>query len=261
MTPHWTEQREALREWLLSHPRILIGCDFDGTLAPLAPHADEVCLPQTTRAVLTRLSAQPGVTLAFISGRGLADLRRRVDLPGAWYAGNHGLEMTDFAGSIVFAPAAVEAGPALRQVLAELSPALQHLPGVWIEDKQLTLSVHYRQSAASCHAEVEQRVRSTVRGVTALEVRPAKCIWEVRPAIDWDKGSVLRCFLEQTRIPSHAAAFMGDDITDQDAFRELPDGWTFFVGDDGGSTARLHLRDPQDSAELLQWLTEVRAAR
>ncbi len=260
MTPHWTEQRDALREWLVSHPQILIGCDFDGTLAPLVPHADEVSLPETTRDALTRLSALPGVQLAFISGRGLADLRRRVALPNVLYAGNHGLEMTAPDGSVVFAPAAVEARSMLQQVQAKLAPALQHLPGVWIEDKQLTLSIHFRQAAASCHAEVEQRVRDHVRGISTLEVRPAKCIWEIRPAIDWDKGSVLRCFLEQTRVPSHAAAFMGDDVTDQDAFRELPDGWTFFVGDTFQSTARLRLHDPRDTAELLCWMAEQRTA-
>lgn len=261
MTPHWTEQREALREWLVSNPQILIGCDFDGTLAPLRPHADEVSLPTATKDALTHLAVQPGVDIAFISGRGLEDLRRRVDLPGAWYAGNHGLEMTGPDGSILQASAAAEAGPALRHVQAKLAPALAHLPGVWIEDKQLTLSVHFRLSAESCHAEVEQIVRSMVRDVPALEVRPAKCIWEIRPAIDWDKGSVLRWFMNQCQVPSSATAFLGDDVTDCDAFRELPDGWTFMVGNDADSAARVSLHDPLDSTILLNWMADTRAAR
>lgn len=261
MAPHWTEQRDALREWLVSNPRILIGCDFDGTLAPLVSHADKARLPAATRAVLLRLASGPGVILAVISGRSLVDLRQRVGLTGVLYAGNHGLEMTGPDGATIRAPAAVKAGPALRQVLAGLAPALSHLPGVWIEDKQLTLSVHYRQSAESCHADVEHTVRSMVRDVPALEVRPAKCIWEIRPAIPWDKGSALRCFMDECQLPSSATAFLGDDVTDCDAFRELPDGWTFMVGNHAGSPARLSLQNPQDSAALLRWMADTRAAR
>ncbi|MDP1591342.1 MAG: trehalose-phosphatase, partial [Prosthecobacter sp.] len=111
MALHWTEQRDALHEWLVSNPRILIGCDFDGTLAPLVSHADKACLTAATKAVLLRLASLPGVILAVISGRSLVDLRQRVGLPGVLYAGNHGLEMTGSDGATIRAPAAAEAGP------------------------------------------------------------------------------------------------------------------------------------------------------
>ncbi|MDZ4404326.1 trehalose-phosphatase [Prosthecobacter sp.] len=260
MSPHWTEQRDALREWLLASLRILIGCDFDGTLAPLASHADEVRLPASTKTILQRLVSQPGVTLAVISGRSLADVQQRLDLAGVLYAGNHGLEMSGSDGTTVLAPGAAAAGPALREVLAELSPVLAHLPGVWIEDKHLTLSVHYRQAAESCHAEVQHLVKSAVQAVAPLVVRPAKRIWEIRPAIDWDKGTALRRFMEQCCVTAGTTAFMGDDASDLDAFRELPGGWTFIVGDGLGSAARVRLHDPSDSAALLDWMATVRTA-
>jgi trehalose 6-phosphate phosphatase len=260
MTPHWTEQREALRGWLSSHSTILIGTDFDGTLAPLMPHANDVRLPAGTKAVLQKLIACPGIILAVISGRSLADVRRRVDLPGVLYAGNHGLEMTGTDGAEVLADGAAEAGPALRHVLAELTPALKRWPGVWIEDKQLTLSVHYRQAAESCCAEVEHWVKSTVRD-PALAIRPGKRIWEVRPAIEWHKGSALCRFMDQCHVSADATAFLGDDASDVDAFRELPDGWTFMVGTDPDFTAHVRLRDPQDTTELLRWIIEQRTTR
>ncbi|MCB1276814.1 trehalose-phosphatase [Prosthecobacter sp.] len=260
MTPHWTERCEEIRAWLAALPQVFIGSDFDGTLAPLQPNANDVRLPDLTRVLLQRLAACPGVVLAFISGRGLADLRRRVDLPGVLYAGNHGLEMTAPDGTTVLAPAPASAGSAVRQVQAQLTAALAHLPGVWIEDKHITLSVHYRQADEVRHPEVELIVRDVVCSHPDLEVRPARRIWEVRPAIAWDKGSVLRRFLDESGIPSNAAAFMGDDVSDFDAFRELPDGWTFAVGTDHRSDARLHLTDPQDTADLLRWIVEQRAA-
>lgn len=259
MTPHWTEQREALREWLSSQATIFIGTDFDGTLAPLQPHADDVSLPAGTKAVLQQLMTCPGIILAVISGRSLADVRRRVDLPGILYAGNHGLEMIGPDGKTMLADGAAEAGPALRDVLAELTPALERFPGVWIEDKQLTLSVHYRQAEESCYAEVEHCVKSTVRD-PLLTIRPGKRIWEVRPAIEWHKGSALRRFMAQCRVTAAATAFLGDDASDVDAFRELPGGWTFIVGDDLRATARVRLCDPSDSAAFLGWMAEVRTA-
>ena len=111
MKPHWTEQRSAMQFWLLMSPRILIGCDFDGTLAPIVAHADDARLPASTLAVLQRLISFPGVTLAFISGRSLADLQQRVNLAGALYAGNHGLEMTGQGAQSPWLPVCWKACP------------------------------------------------------------------------------------------------------------------------------------------------------
>lgn len=260
MKPHWTEQRRALQYWLLMSPRILIGCDFDGTLAPIVAHADDARLPASTLELLQRLISFPGVTLAFISGRSLADLQKRVGLPGALYAGNHGLEMTGQGGSITLAPGVLESLPTMREVRNGLTPLLNPIQGVWIEDKGLTLSVHYRLADHARYAEIEQLVRQAVADNKNLIVKPAKCIWEIRPVIDWDKGTALRQFMQRQQVPANATAFLGDDTTDGDAFRELPDGWTFYVGDEADPTARLWVRDVQDCAALLKWMAEVRAA-
>ncbi|MFZ2281234.1 MAG: trehalose-phosphatase [Prosthecobacter sp.] len=260
MKPHWTEQRSALQYWLLMSPRILIGCDFDGTLAPIVAHADDARLPASTREVLQRLIAMTGVTLAFISGRSLADLQQRIGLPGALYAGNHGLEMTGQGGSVTLAPGVLESLPAMCEVQNGLTSLLNPIQGVWIEDKGLTLSVHYRLAEHSRHAEIERLVRHAVSENKHLIVKPAKCIWEIRPVVDWDKGTALRQFMQHQQVPAGATAFLGDDITDGDAFRELPDGWTFFVGEDESVAARLWVRDVQDCAALLVWMAEVRAA-
>lgn len=258
MISHWTEQREALRAWLVSHPRILVGCDFDGTLSPLVAHADDARLPDATRAVMQRLAALPGVAFAVISGRSIADLQQRVAVEGVWYAGNHGLEREAHDGTTLKAPGVEAAGPAMRGVLGELSEALARFPGVWIEDKGLSASVHYRMASEDCHAEVEVLVKSVVQGVAELKVRPAKLIWEILPAIEWDKGTALRWYMNLCQTPSSAAAFMGDDITDLNAFRELPDGWTFLVGDELEAAASAWLRDPGDTKALLEWMAEVR---
>lgn len=259
MIPDWTEQRDALRSWLVTNPRILIGCDFDGTLAPLVLHAEDAHLPDAMRAAMQRLVVLPGVAFAVISGRSIADLQQRVDVPGVWYAGNHGLERESHDGSTLLAPGAADAGPVLREVLVLLAEVLAHIPGVWIEDKGLTASVHFRLAAEDTHAEVEGLVKSVAKEVPDLKVRPAKRIWEILPAIEWDKGTALRWFMNRWEVSPSATAFMGDDVTDLNAFRELPDGWTFLVGYDLVATARARLRDPAETAALLDWMAEVRS--
>jgi trehalose 6-phosphate phosphatase len=120
--------------------------------------------------------------------------------------------------------------------------------------------VHYRLAVHARHAEIEQLVRQAVVNDKSLIVKPAKCIWEIRPVIDWDKGTALRQFMQRQQVPASAAAFLGDDTTEGDAFRELPDGWTFFVGDEADPAARLWVCDVQDCAALLKWMAEVRNA-
>lgn len=259
MTPDWNDQRDALREWLLSHPRILIGCDFDGTLTTIVSHADDARMPVHTRTTLERLVSLPGVACALISGRSLTCLQERVALAGALYAGNHGLEMASFDGKTVFAPGAEALAPSVHQVVILLTEQLAHIPGVWVEDKLLSASVHYRMAAEDRRAEIEALVRAAVQDMEGLHIRPAKRIWEIRPTIPADKGTALRWFMEQCHAPSSATAFMGDDVSDLDAFRELPDGWTFMVGNDLPSTARVHLNTPDDTTALLEWMTEVRS--
>jgi len=259
MTPHWSEQCETLKAWLLTNPRVLIGCDFDGTLSPLVDFAGDACLPAVTRAVLQRLISLKGVTVAFISGRPLDDLLLRVNLAGAFYAGNHGLEMAGLDGKAIVAPGAVDSVPMLRAVKAELTRQMAQLAGVWIEDKELTLSVHYRLADPACHAEIEKRVREGVAEAgSSLIARSGKLVWEIRPANAWDKGTALRLFMQHLQLPSSATAFIGDDTTDRDAFRELPDGWTCYVGDGAGTGSRANLRDVEDCAELLEWMAEAR---
>ncbi len=115
-----------------------------------------------------------------------------------------------------------------------------------------------RLAAEDAFDEIEALVKSVVQQVPELKVRPAKCIWEILPAIEWDKGTALRWFMNRWEVSSSATAFMGDDITDLNAFRELPDGWTFLVGYDLDAKAHARLRDPAETAVLLDWMAEVR---
>src|SRR5579875_2235416 len=120
--------------------RVLLLLDFDGTLVGFKPKPEEVELDAPTRRLLARLARDSRVTLGFVSGRRRADVRRRVGVRGAQYYGLHGWESRP-AMCLKGAPRKL-----LDAARAELAARIEGLPGVWLEDKQAGLVLHYRES-------------------------------------------------------------------------------------------------------------------
>jgi len=257
MTPHWTERQESIRQWIQLHPRVLIGCDFDGTLSPLVSHAAEAVLLPASRSALLKLSKLDRVVVAIISGRAIADLQSRVGIPDLYYSGNHGLEMLVPGEAECLAPNMPDCLPALRAAILKLSSCLGGMSGVWIEDKGLTATVHYRLAEPCLHHEVGALVMTAMSPFHDLHLRPGKYNWEIRPAVAWNKGTALIRFMEHCQLTSQACAFMGDDVTDYDAFAVLPDGLTFIVGEPDSHQAMIRTIDPHDTSLLLTWMAET----
>jgi trehalose 6-phosphate phosphatase len=219
---------------------LLVGLDFDGTLAPIVPRPEDAALPPGTRALLERIAARPDTRIALVSGRGLDDLEERVAIDGLYYAGNHGLEIRG-PGVRRVHEAARAAAADLAAVARQLGEQLARVEGAIVEDKGLTLSVHYRLVDDAAAAE---RVRATTAAACqprdSLRVTQGKKVLEIRPAVDWHKGRALRFLLDTLAADSSGAPaiFIGDDRTDEDAFRELgDDGWGIVVGDPPADTA------------------------
>jgi trehalose 6-phosphate phosphatase len=237
---------------------MLLGLDFDGTLAPIVPRPDDAALPAATRPLLRALVARSDTRVALVSGRSLADLRRRVDIDGIYYAGNHGLEI-DGPGVSRVHEGARAALAGLGEVARHLEQQLAPLDGVIVEDKGLTLSVHYRLVADPTE---ESRVRDRVYELCApfdeLRLTAGKKVVEIRPDVDWHKGRALR-FLRDTLLAGHDAAptlFVGDDRTDEDAFREVGEGGCAIVvgPPPEGTVAHASLPDVASVARFLQQL-------
>lgn len=259
MTPHWTELRAELRRWLAGARSLLIGCDFDGTLAPIALRPEDAQPSRGAQRIISRLASLPGVTVAIITGRALADIRRRFPVKGAWYAGNHGLEMAASEGPVLIAPGAEAARESLAGITKVVARRLAEIPGAWVEDKGFTASVHYRQADSAHHGRIADLVKHQVQGVAGLELRGGNCVWEIRPAVAWNKGSALRYFLDRAGVAPAAAAFFGDDVTDQDAFEAIPSGWSVGVGD-ASLLAKVRVNDCAEVMELLTWMLRIRSA-
>jgi trehalose 6-phosphate phosphatase len=200
--------------------RLFVALDFDGTLAPLAARPEAVRLPAATAQALRALAARADVRVAVVSGRPLSDLRPRVGLVRAAYAGNHGLEAA--AGGWRWThPGLGGRRAALRRVRAEARRLCRLAPGAWVEDKGASLSVHvHAVRSAAGESALAGALAAAVRRAGGLALKPGKRVYEVRPRLAWDKGRAVE-LLRRRLAPGAACVYVGDDVTDEDAFRRL----------------------------------------
>ncbi len=240
--------------------RILLLFDYDGTLTPIVERTEDALLPGQTRERLAALAACRRCIAGIVSGRSLAGLAVLADVPGLIHAGNHGMEIRG-AGLDFTHPQAVAAREVLDQVHASLSGALAHIPGVIVEHKGLTLSVHYRATPKPLAWEVNPATAAIVEPYAArgqLRLTRGKMVVEVRPAIAWDKGKAIEKIRESFDDRPFPVYF-GDDRTDEDGFRAVQEmgGLAVFVGEPRQGTVALHQLDsPDEVSETMRLLLD-----
>ncbi|MYM20656.1 trehalose-phosphatase [Brevibacterium sp. 5221] len=266
---------EALRA--LAHaPSLLIALDFDGVLAPLQDDpATSAPLPESARAV-RRLAALPGTFVGYISGRPLEVLRELSQAPApAVFVGSHGAE-EDFsalgaadpgtadrgAGPDTADPLAPDAGE--RRTLARLDAAFADISGdvdddgFWMESKPLGRAFHTRDARPGAARAVGERLDEVAAAVPEARVVRGKDVYEFTTR-HVTKGDGLRAMLARTGAA--AALYVGDDVTDEDAFAVLtgvPGGLGVKVGA-GETAAEARIGAPSDVAALLAGLADARA--
>jgi trehalose-phosphatase len=230
--------------------RLLLLSDFDGTLCEFQPTPEAVWLEPGRRRLLAALARRPGVTVGLVSGRRLDDLRRRarIDEP-VYYAGLHGLEIVGNGGT-TFVHERVAETRGLLQVLARaLTAHLTALDGVRLENKQLSVAVHTRQASPDDRSEARRIVERIVGphlDRSTFRLLPGSSVMEIMPNIAWTKGDAVRWIQAdvERRYGPCWPVYLGDDVTDEDAFRAVGgDGLTIIVGA-RPSAAELRLPGP-----------------
>ncbi len=213
--------------------------DYDGTLTPIVASPELALLSESTREALDSLNRTPNFTVAIVSGRALAEIKEMVGLEGLIYVGNHGLELAG-PGIDYLNPAARAARPFIEEAAVLLDKKLADFPGVRVEDKGLSLSVHYRRA----DEEDVPRIKDLVHGVLdhflssgKLKLSSGKKVIEVRPPVGWDKGKIVVWLIGEIaareKTDSLLTVYFGDDRTDEDAFRTLSGrGITVRVGEE-----------------------------
>lgn len=258
----------AVREWVAEGGRLLLMSDYDGTLSPIVRDPAQAWLAPTVRDDLRLLAAAPHIRLAVVSGRDLADLRARVGVTEAIYAGCHGLEVDgpDLAFSH---PDAEAQQDALRMISLTLNQRRCAVDGMWIESKRLAVAVHYRDVPPErMHALETELARAIQKNGHRLKIFHGTKVIEILPQVGWDKGRCalwIRAAIERQSPAPVLALYMGDDWTDEHAFEALPEpAVTVQIGDGvPASRARYRLPDVAAAQRLigeLAGLVEVAGA-
>lgn len=245
---------------------ILFLTDFDGTLTPIVEKPELATISEDTRQLLHLLSRQRHLTVGIISGRALADLKDKVKLNGIIYAGNHGFEIEGPSLNFIN-PIADEIRPFFRIMRQVLTLTLGSIKGVFVEDKGITLSVHYRQVEDEKVEDVEKLVKRAVNGPVTrgiFKVTPGKKVYDVKPATNWDKGKAIRLLMKRFgkggRQSGLLPIYLGDDLNDEDGFQVIEkygSGITVHVCElQDYSAARYFLRSPEEVCLFLYKLLE-----
>lgn len=238
--------------------RILLFLDYDGTLVPIRKAPKLAVLRPSRRRLLERLSHTAFVCI--VSGRSLVDIRKLISINDIAYIGNHGLEIS-YRGRRWTHPEAKKIRPVLRDVLERIGRKAGDWPGLLVEKKGLTGSIHYRRLAAP----LPQKLRDITEHEVGLRSRElilteGKKVFEIRPNIEWDKGRGVRELIRWLDVDEPALRiYIGDDQTDEDAFRALRrNGITILVGNKRDSHARSRLPDVQAVWKFLDALLPCR---
>jgi len=196
--------------------------DVDGTLSPIAERPEYAIVPPTTQHVVAELTKSPDTHVAIISGRSARDTRRLVGLRDVWVIGNHGIEVARPNADPVVRADVARFEAQISEAVDRCNEIADSAPGVIVEDKRWTLSVHYRLASPAIAPAVSAHVAQIAQDL-GLRVTVGKEILELRPPVDVNKGTAsVELARELDALSAHASVFFaGDDRTDEDAFIDL----------------------------------------
>ncbi len=238
--------------------RLALFLDYDGTLTPIVDRPEQARLCDGVRRVLTALSRQHCV--AIISGRGRQDLEKHVAVPGAYYAGSHGFDISGPRNTRIRHEVGTTYLPIIEQAQAELCDRLRGIVGVIVEGKAYAVAVHFRLVGVADMPVVREAVKQVLNNHPELERMVGKKVFELRPRIPWDKGSAVRWLLDALQLKEHTVLpiYIGDDTTDEDAFDAVSEmGIGILVADTPRSTrARYRLKNTEAVVSFLEELSQ-----
>ncbi len=255
--PSATNRIGEIIRWL-EGKRIALFLDYDGTLTPIVELPEQAYLSPEMRAILKNLSER--CTVAIVSGRGLKDVRERVALDSLYYAGSHGFEIDGPGHERVQNEKGSEVLPALDAAENELRSHLTDIQGALVERKKYSVAVHYRRVAPGQVEKVENKVDDVLQRHSGLRKGHGKKVFELQPDVEWNKGCAVLWLMERLGLRGEAVRpiYIGDDVTDEDAFRVLQEwgaGIVVHGGEERYTNARYSLVDPGEVLTFLQNLS------
>ena len=242
--------------------RLLLALNYDGKLVPIARRPYDARPSARLLALLTDLVQLPSVTVAIISGRSLHDLCTLLPIAGLTYVGTHGAEFRSSCGETRFLLPPEAFVSTLNRLQSDLLPLIGSNASLTLERQQYALALHYHLATPAEDERAVQQFQIIVDACKEqglpLEVRYGKNVIEVRP-VGLNKGRILRFLIAQSVQPL-LPVYVGDDVTDEDAFRAVnTPGISILVADPPHqTTAQYYLHDPEEVLAFLSQLVSLR---
>ena len=231
--------------------------DYDGTLTPIVDRPDLAILSEHTRETLRQLAKH--CTVGVISGRDRQNVQQLVNVDSLIYAGSHGFDISGPKFLNMHHQMGAPFLPVLDQVEASLHEQLDSIVGILIERKKYSVAVHYRLVGSQDLEAVRTTIEAVVSQHPDIRTIHGKKLYDLQPRIDWDKGKALFWLMQALNISPEQAIpfFLGDDLTDEDAFRTLQDGGIGIIVEDTArfTYATYRLNNPQEVDQFLRNLT------
>ena len=235
--------------------------DYDGTLAPINREPEKAFIAKLTRLLLGQLSEKFHV--AIVSGRDMKDLKNFIGLESLMYAGSHGFRISGPGDMKKIHKDTNDLLPKLDALMDQLSNEAElKIKGLEIERKHLAIAVHYRNAARGSYKMVSQTIKKIIEPYGNFKTGRGKKVIEIRPSVDWHKGKAVEWItntLQKSDHQTYMPIYLGDDITDEDAFKSLPEhGIGILVGSHGRPTAaQCQLEDVGEVQKLLNYLVVI----
>jgi len=206
------------KEAIFCGKKLVFFLDYDGTLTPIVDRPEDAKISLEIKSVVETLSKK--CLVAAVSGRMREDVESLLGIKGLIYAGSHGFDILGPDIKMI-EPRAQETIPLVGQVIKEFESRVGSIEGVIIENKKFSTAVHYRLADASAFPKIKEVIDDVVGRHKELRILHGKKVFEIMPAIHWNKGMAVRWVMEALNLnwEDYCVVYIGDDTTDEDAFR------------------------------------------
>ncbi len=247
---------ETFKKQISENHKIFLLLDYDGTIVPIKKHPHLAFLPEQTKKIISQISSHRNIKVAIVSGRSLNDIRKAVSIDNLLYVANHGYQIY-YQNKTWTHPLTKRIRTIFKKLIPILSNALSFIKGISIEDKVLTLSVHYRNVRRKNLNGILKTIKNFIYPFqNFVNLTTGKKVVEVRPNIQWNKGYAVRKILKLMKATKKSTIiYIGDDKTDEDAFKQLSENaFTIRVGKNKSSFARFYVNSTLDVLKLLSFI-------
>lgn len=208
----------------VSNKQVAFFFDYDGTLTPIVKHPQDAFLSNEMKEAVQQLTYH--FPVAVVSGRDLKDIQQLIGIDNIYYAGSHGYHIEGPGDMYMENEKASALLPLLDEIEKQLKNDLEKkIKGATIDRKKFAIAVHYRNVEDTNVERLKKQVKDIVKNNRKLKLGTGKKILEIKPAIEWHKGKAIYWLLDKLnmKIDNTFPVYIGDDITDEDAFREIID--------------------------------------